>query len=280
VERTLRNGIDTPAAADPFRLDGRVALVTGAGGGIGGACCVALARAGAAVAAVETRSDALAATVAAVEAEGGRIAGRQGDVSDELSVAKAFDAAEAALGPVDVLVNTAFAVEHRKPEEHDLESFRLNLDTTLTGSWLCAREAARRMIARGSGGAVVNISSIAGSSALGRRNFAYSVAKGGIEQMTRELAVEWAKHGIRVNAVAPCQILTPGFRVRMSHPDFDQALMDRILAGIPLNRLGEPEEIARPVVFLASPAASLVTGVILPADGGNLALNAGGSHTY
>jgi NAD(P)-dependent dehydrogenase (short-subunit alcohol dehydrogenase family) len=98
--------------------------------------------------------------------------------------------------------------------------------------------------------------------------------------MTREMAVEWAKFGIRVNAVAPCQILTPGFRERMQHPDFDQALMARIRAGIPLDRLGEPEEIALPVVFLASPAASLITGTILPADGGNLAMNAGGSHTY
>lgn len=136
------------------------------------------------------------------------------------------------------------------------------------------------MIARGTGGSIVNISSIAGQNAMGRRNFAYSVSKGGVNQMTREMAVEWAKFGIRVNAVAPCQILTPGFRERMQHPDFDHALMARIRAGIPLDRLGEPEEIALPVVFLASPAASRITGAILPADGGNLATNAGGSHTY
>jgi NAD(P)-dependent dehydrogenase (short-subunit alcohol dehydrogenase family) len=161
-----------------------------------------------------------------------------------------------------------------------LDDWEFNLEINLTGYFLCAREAARRLIARGASGCIVNISSIAGQNGMGRRNFAYSVCKGGVNQMTREMAIEWAKFGIRVNAVAPCQILTPGFEERMRHPDFDDALMDRIRSGIPLDRLGRPEEIARPVVFLASPAASLITGVILPADGGNLAMNAGGSHTY
>jgi NAD(P)-dependent dehydrogenase (short-subunit alcohol dehydrogenase family) len=266
--------------SDPFRLDGRVALVTGAGGGIGSATCLALARAGASVAALETVPATLAATISAVEAEGGRAVPLAGDVRREADVHRLFDEAEAHLGPVDVLVNTAFAARHHRPDEMPLDDWEYNIEINLTGYFLCAREAARRMIERGSGGCIVNISSIAGQNGMGRRNFAYSVCKGGVNQMTREMAIEWAKFGIRVNAVAPCQILTPGFRERMQHPDFDDALMDRIRSGIPLNRLGNPEEIARPVVFLASPAASLITGVILPADGGNLAMNAGGSHTY
>jgi NAD(P)-dependent dehydrogenase (short-subunit alcohol dehydrogenase family) len=265
---------------DPFRLDGRIALVTGAGGGIGSATCVAPSRAGAAVAALETDGATLAATVSKVEAQGGRALGLAGDVRREADVRRLFDAAEAQLGPVDLLVNTAFAARHDRPDEMSLDDWEFNLEINLTGYFLCAREAARRLIARGASGCIVNISSIAGQNGMGRRNFAYSVCKGGVNQMTREMAIEWAKFGIRVNAVAPCQILTPGFEERMRHPDFDDALMDRIRSGIPLDRLGRPEEIARPVVFLASPAASLITGVILPADGGNLAMNAGGSHTY
>jgi NAD(P)-dependent dehydrogenase (short-subunit alcohol dehydrogenase family) len=257
-----------------------VALVTGAGGGIGAATCLALARAGAAIAAVEVNSEALSATVEKLASEGARHTGLAGDVRLEDDVRRLFDEAEAQLGAVDLLVNTAFAARHDRPDELTTANWEYNLETTLTGTFLCAREAARRMIERGTGGSIVNISSIAGQNGMGRRNFAYSVAKGGVNQMTREMAVEWAKFGIRVNAVAPCQIMTPGFRERMAHPDFDQSLMERIRSGIPLDRLGEPEEIALPVVFLASPAASLITGTILPADGGNLAMNAGGSHTY
>ena len=154
------------------------------------------------------------------------------------------------------------------------------LATGVTASFLCAQEAGRRMIAAGRGGSIVNISSIAGATALGRGNLSHSVNKGAVHQLTRELAVEWAKHGIRVNAILPCQVLTEGFRAWLDSPGFDPALMDRFLTGIPMNRLAEPEDIVGPTVFLASDAAAMVTGTLLPVDGGNLALNAGGSHTW
>ena len=137
------------------------------------------------------------------------------------------------------------------------------------------------MIARGQGGSIVNISSIAGSSALGRGNFVYSVGKGGINQFTRELAVEWSIHQIRVNAIQPAQILTPAVRRMFQDPRLDPtSLEQRLLRGIPLGRLGQPEDVAKAVVFLASDAAAWITGIMLPVDGGNLALNGGGDRVW
>ena len=122
----------------------------------------------------------------------------------------------------------------------------------------------------------MNMCSIAGTSAMGRGSFPYSVGKGAIAMMTKELAVEWAGHGIRVNAIQPCQFLTPGLRHRLDDPALG-AIREKFLSGIPLNRLGEPHEMVGPVLFLVSDAASMVTGVLLPVDGGNLAINAGGT---
>jgi NAD(P)-dependent dehydrogenase (short-subunit alcohol dehydrogenase family) len=152
------------------------------------------------------------------------------------------------------------------------KSFRINV----TSYFLCCREAGRRMIERGAGGAIMNMCSIAGTSALGRGSFPYSIAKGGIAMMTKELALEWAPHGIRVNAIQPCQFLTPGLRHRLDNPALGH-IRDKFLSGIPLNRLGEPHEMVGPVIFLVSDAAAMVTGVLLPVDGGNLAMNAGGT---
>jgi NAD(P)-dependent dehydrogenase (short-subunit alcohol dehydrogenase family) len=137
------------------------------------------------------------------------------------------------------------------------------------------------MIARKAGGSIVSISSIAGSSALGRGNFVYSVTKAGIIQLTRELAVEWAPHRIRVNAIQPAQTMTKAMDRMLSDPRLDPAtLKERFLRGIPLDRIGEPEDIAKAAVFLASDAAGFITGHSLPVDGGNLAMNAGGSKLW
>jgi NAD(P)-dependent dehydrogenase (short-subunit alcohol dehydrogenase family) len=132
------------------------------------------------------------------------------------------------------------------------------------------------MLAAGRGGSIINFSSIAGVSALGRGSVAYSAAKGGVIQLTRELAFAWAGNGIRVNAILPCQFLNDWWRGNTTDPD-RQALLERVLSAIPLGRLGEPEEIVGPVLFLASAASSMVTGILLPVDGGNLAMNAGAS---
>ena len=117
-----------------------------------------------------------------------------------------------------------------------------------------------------------------GASGVGRGNFAYDVSKAGVLQLTRELAIEWAKHNIRVNAVLPCQVRTEALQRLIDDPQFDSgALVSRFLTGIPLQRLGEPEDIVGPVIFLASNAAAMMTGALVPVDGGNLAFNAGGT---
>lgn len=265
---------------DVFRLDGKVVLITGAGGGLGTATAHAMARAGASVAAVEVDPERLAALTASLEGAGARVLGTEADVSVREQVVAAFQRAEDELGPVDVLVNMAFVLKLGAPEDLSLEDWKLNIDGGLTGYFLCAQEAGRRMIRRGEGGVILNISSIGGTSAVGRRSFVYSICKAAVDMMTKELAVEWAKHGIRVNAVAPAQVMTEGLRKRMQEHPFDDYTMQRILGGIPFNRMGEPSEIADPLVFLASDAARFITGTILPVDGGNLAMNAGGSHTY
>jgi NAD(P)-dependent dehydrogenase (short-subunit alcohol dehydrogenase family) len=157
-----------------------------------------------------------------------------------------------------------------------LHAWDAMLAANLTSYFLCSRAAAQRMISAGRGGSIVNFGSISGENALGRGSLAYSVAKGGVAQLTRETAYAWAAHGIRVNAVLPCQFVNDWWRGNLTDPD-RRKLVDRVVSAIPLGRMGEPEEIAGPVLFLASQAASMVTGVLLPVDGGNLAMNAGAS---
>jgi NAD(P)-dependent dehydrogenase (short-subunit alcohol dehydrogenase family) len=133
------------------------------------------------------------------------------------------------------------------------------------------------MIAQGHGGSIINISSVTGSSGFGRGLVVYPVSKAGLNQLTRELAVEWAQYQIRVNAIQPCQFRTPAFQHQLDDPSVDaSALSEQFLSGIPLRRFGELGDIVGPAVFLASDAAAMVTGAMLPVDGGNLALNASG----
>ena len=266
--------------SDPFDLSGRVAVVTGAAHGIGKSIAIALARHGANVGTCDLDDDGLQATVEEIEALGRRGFGVRCDVGQVEEIDLFFAEIDRRFDRVDVLVNNVGHVVRAGPEDLTLPDLDYVLRTGLIASFRCAQEAFRRMVAGGRGGSIVNISSIAGATALGRGNVSHSVNKGAIHQMTREMAVEWAKHGIRVNAILPCQVLTEGFQKWLNSPTFDPALYDRFLLGIPMNRLAVPEDIAGPVVFLASDAAAMVTGTLLPVDGGNLALNAGGSHTW
>jgi NAD(P)-dependent dehydrogenase (short-subunit alcohol dehydrogenase family) len=260
-----------------FDLTDRVAVVTGAGGGLGTAICEGLAANGADVALLDLDEETLAASATGVEAQGRRALTMACDASEEAAVVAAFARVDSVFDRVDILVNLAYTPTFGKPEELSLSDWDKAIRINLTSYFLCCQQAGRRMIAKGRGGAIMNMCSIGGTSACGRGNYPYSVSKGGIVMMTKELAVEWARHQIRVNAIQPCQFLTPGLRYRLEDPVLGPQIRDKFLSGIPLNRLGEPAEMVGPVLFLVSDASSMVTGVVLPVDGGNLAFNAGGT---
>jgi NAD(P)-dependent dehydrogenase (short-subunit alcohol dehydrogenase family) len=264
-------------AVDPlFDLSGRVAVVTGAGGGLGTELCAGLAACGADVALVDVAEEPLQAAARRVQASGRRALPVVADVSDEGAVDEVFARVDGELGLVDILVNLPFAPASGTPEKLALSDWDRSFTVNLTTYFLCGRAAARRMIERGAGGAILNMGSIGGSSAIGRGSFAYDVSKGGVVMMTKEQAIEWARYGIRVNSIQPCQFSTPGLQKAIADRGRGD-LIDTFLAGIPLDRLGRPEEIVGPAIFLVSDAASMVTGVSLPVDGGNLAFNAGGT---
>jgi NAD(P)-dependent dehydrogenase (short-subunit alcohol dehydrogenase family) len=267
-----------------FDLRGKIALITGAGanGGIGHALALGFSRYGAEVVASDIDAAGAETTAQEIAQQGGHASSFTCDISDSEQVTALFAWIDQKYGQVDILVNVPYTFPSRvRPHELKLGDWQKTLGVNLTGYFLCAQAAIQRMLAQGTGGSIVNISSIAGVSALGRGNFPYSVSKSGVNQMTRELAVEYAGAGIRVNAIAPAQVATETFkRGMLGDPRFNSTLRQRLLGGIPLNRFLEPEEFVGPAVFLCSAAASAVTGVILPVDGGNLALNAGGNHTW
>jgi NAD(P)-dependent dehydrogenase (short-subunit alcohol dehydrogenase family) len=266
-----------------FDLTGRVALVTGAGanGGNGHAIALGLADHGADLLVSDIDDAGVEQTVAEIRALGRRAEGCHCDVGEAGQIEVMFARHDTAFGQIDILVNNVGIGHRSRPEELALEDWRRVVRVNMEGTFLCSMAAGRRMIARGQGGSIINISSIAGSSALGRGNFVYSAAKGGVNQFTRELAVEWSIHNIRVNAIQPAQIMTPALRAIFERSQLDgQRTRERMLVGIPLGRFGEPEDVAKAAVFLASDAAAFITGHLLPVDGGNLALNAGGSRVW
>lgn len=248
-------------STSPFSLAGRTAVVTGAASGIGKAAAEALAAAGASLV-VADRNIAAAREVAAGLASAIAV---EADVTQEDAIEAMFAAAP---GRVDILVNNAGLAIRRPAVELSAADWNTVVDVNMTAVFLCARAAARRMIADGRGGAIVNVASIMGLSGGGLYpNISYQTTKGAVVNMTRALAVEWAPHAIRVNAVAPTYVRTPFIKPILDQPE----LVARIEAMTPLRRLAEPEEVASAILFLASPAAAMVTGHTLPVDGGFLA---------
>jgi NAD(P)-dependent dehydrogenase (short-subunit alcohol dehydrogenase family) len=266
-----------------FDLSGKVAVVTGAGanGGNGHAIALGMARHGADVLVSDLDVPGAEQTAREIEALGRRAVACGCDVGEPDQIVAMFELLDRELGHVDILVNNVAAGYRSRPEKLPLAEWQRVMRIILDGTFFSSQEAGKRMIARGQGGAIISISSIAGSSALGRGNFVYSVGKGGINQFTRELAVEWSVHGIRVNAIQPAQIMTPALKKMFDDPQLDpKTLEQRILRGIPRGRIGVPDDVAKAAVFLASDAADFITGHMLPVDGGNLALNAGGDRIW
>lgn len=267
-----------------FDLSGKVAVVTGAGanGGIGHAIALGFAQAGADVAVADIDEPGAQATAQEIQALGRKTLAVHCDISQPAAVENLFSVVDQAFAQIDILVNVPYTFPSRvRPADLRLEDWEKTLSVNLTGFFLCTQQAIRRMLTQGSGGSILSIGSIAGVSALGRGNFPYSVSKAGVAHMTKELAVEYAGQGIRVNAILPAQVLTPTFKKQLlGDPRFTDKLKERLLVGIPINRLLEPEDFIGPAVFLCSAAAGAVTGVLLPVDGGNLALNAGGNHIW
>jgi NAD(P)-dependent dehydrogenase (short-subunit alcohol dehydrogenase family) len=247
-----------------FGLEGQVALVTGAARGLGRAISLALADAGADVALGLRHVDDAADLVTEIEAMGRRCLRVQMDVLDRKQITSAVDSVVGAFDRIDILVNNAGLGPPEVPvEDASEEDFDLTFDLNVKGLFFTSQSVGRVMINQGSG-KIINLSSQAGFIALPGEAI-YCASKAAVSHLTKCLAVEWGRYGINVNAVAPTFIKTPGTAPALSDPEFEADVLERI-AG--LHRVGEPMDVAGAVVYLASPASSLVTGTSLMVDGG------------
>jgi NAD(P)-dependent dehydrogenase (short-subunit alcohol dehydrogenase family) len=248
-----------------FRLDGRTAVVTGAGQGIGFACAEALGEAGARVVVAEKLAERVTDAVGKLRARGFDVSGADLDVTDSGAIEALAEKLERDHGGAQILVNNAgIAFSDVRAEDTTDEHWRRHMDVNLDGLFYCCRSFGRRMLARGKG-AIVNIGSMSGFivNKPQPQSF-YNASKAAVHHLTRSLAAEWGDRGVRVNAVAPTYIATP-LNVFGTQ---NKAMYDVWLEMTPMKRIGQPEEIASTVLFLASDAASLLTGSIVVADGG------------
>jgi NAD(P)-dependent dehydrogenase (short-subunit alcohol dehydrogenase family) len=246
-----------------FDVPDQVALVTGAARGLGRAIALALATAGADVALGLRDIDADAGLVDEIGKLGRQALPLQMDVSKPAEISSAVDATVARFGRLDILVNNAGIAPENPAEDVREDDFDATLAINLKGTFFTSQAVGRVMISQGYG-RIVNIGSQAGFIALPGESV-YCMTKAAISHLTRCLAVEWGRHGITVNAVAPTFIRTPGTEPALADPAFHADVVERIAA---LHRIGEPVEVAGVVVFLASPAASLITGETILIDGG------------
>ncbi len=256
-----------------FDLTGRVALVSGAAQGLGRAMALALAEAGADVLLADRNGPGVEATGSSITRLGRKAVSVACDVSDPTQIRALYARLDQEFGRIDFVGNVAGDAVLGRPEEIPLDAVEQTWRNLVLGRFCSCQEAGRRMLKAGRG-SIVNIGSLASITSLGRGHIAYSMAMGAVVQMTRELSTEWSGRGVRVNAILPAQIVNPGLEARMAA---DPNLKARFLSGIPAGRLGDPTDIQGLAVFLASDASAWITGALIPLDGGNLAMNAGGT---
>jgi NAD(P)-dependent dehydrogenase (short-subunit alcohol dehydrogenase family) len=260
-------------ASNLFDCTGRVAVVSGAAQGMGRAMALALAEFGADLMLADLNAAGVQNTAEQITRLGRRAVPVTCDVSDPAQIRSLFARLDGEFGRVDFLGNVAGEGVRTRPEEISLDDVEKNWRNLVYGRFCSCQEAGRRMLAAGRG-SIVNIGSIAAVSALGRGHIGYSMAMGAVAQMTRELSTEWSSRGVRVNAILPAQVVNPSLEARMAADPGERA---RFLSGIPRGRLGQPDDIRGLAVFLASDASAWITGALIPMDGGNLAMNAGGT---
>ena len=259
----------SPSILASFRLDGEVALVTGAGAGIGRGAALAFAEAGAAVAVTDIDADSAEAVAGEIAAAGGTARAFTLDVAEEQRIVEVIDDAARAFGRLDVLVNNAGTAKRVPTVELETADWNRVLDVNLTAAMIGSREAAKHMIRQGSGGRIVNVASIMGLSGGGLYpNAGYHATKGALVNLTRALAAEWAKDGIRVNAIAPTFLKTKLTEKLREDP----AMVAAIEARTPLGRFAVADEVSPGILYLASRASAMVTGHTLAIDGGWLAV--------
>lgn len=261
-------------ALDIFDLSGRVALVTGAANGMGKAMATALAEAGANVLAVDMNEAGVIETAKEISKFGVKAVPAVCDISDFESIDGLFETLDQEFGRIDFLGNVAGNAFREAAERISIEQVMATLQNIVISRFYMTQKAGRIMLEQGKG-SIVSIGSLASINALGRGSVAYSMSMGAVIQMTRELSTEWSGRGVRVNAILPGQVMNKGLESVIAE---DPAMENVFLRGLPIGRIGRPEDIKGLSVLLASDASSFITGALIPMDGGNLAKNAGGSH--
>ena len=252
-------------AADMFNLKGRVALVTGASSGLGQQFARALADNGASVALVARRADRIKAFAAELEKSGAKVVAIEADVTDRAAMLRAFDAAEKALGLVTILVNNAgVAQEGVRAVDLDPEEWRRVLSTNVDAVFFWAQEAAKRMLAKGAKGAIVNIASVLGL-AVAKGSVSYATAKAAVIQVTKALSLEWAFKGVRVNAIAPGWFVT-----EINYEYLGSEAGVAIKREVPMGRFGNAGDLDGALLLLVSDAGAYMTGATVVVDGGQV----------